>query len=96
MKKLLLLLCMLPSFIWAQDDAKYLAGAVPVEDGYVTFKQTYKAPSLSKKDLYQSVLLWATQKFAANEKFPQNKLITQDEAKGELGAIGEEYIVFSF
>ncbi len=95
MKKLLLLLCMLPSFIWAQDDAKYLAGAVPVEDGYVTFKQTYKAPSLSKKDLYQSVLLWATQKFATNEKFPQNKLITQDEAKGELGAIGEEYIVFS-
>lgn len=95
MKKLLLLLCLLPSLIWAQDDAKYLAGAVPVEDGYVIFKQTYKVPSLSKKDLYQSILLWVTQKFATNGQFPQNKLIAQDEDKGELGAIGEEYIIFS-
>ncbi len=94
MKKLLLL-CLLPSLIWAQDDAKYLAGAVPVEDGYVIFKQTYKVPSLSKKDLYQSILLWVTQKFATNGQFPQNKLIAQDEDKGELGAIGEEYIIFS-
>lgn len=95
MKKLLLLLCLLPSFIWAQDDAKYLAGAVPVEDGYVTFKQTYQAPSLSKADLYRSVLLWATQKFATSDQFPQNKLISQDETSGKIGAIGEEYIIFS-
>ena len=82
MKKILLLLFMLPTLLWAQDDAKYLAGAVPVEDGYVTFRQTFKAPSLSQKDIYQSMLLWATQKFQKNEQFPQNQLITQDEAAG--------------
>ena len=95
MKKILLLLFMLPTLLWAQDDAKYLAGAVPVEDGYVTFRQTFKAPSLSQKDIYQSMLLWATQKFQKNEQFPQNQLITQDEAAGELGAVGEEYLTFS-
>lgn len=86
---------MLPTLLWAQDDAKYLAGAVPVEDGYVTFRQTFKAPALSQKDIYQSMLLWATQKFQKNDQFPQNQLITQDEAAGELGAVGEEYLVFS-
>lgn len=95
MKKILLLLFLLPTLLWAQDDAKYLAGAVPVEDGYVTFRQTFNAPSLSQKDLYQALLLWATQKFQPSKDFAQNRLITEDEATGELGAIGEEYIVFS-
>ena len=95
MKKILFLLCLLPSLLWAQDDAKYLAGAVPVEDGYVTFRQTFKAPSLSQKELYQALLMWANGKFQPTDQFPQNKLITQNEANGELGAIGEEYLVFS-
>lgn len=95
MKKILFLLCLLPTLLWAQDDAKYLAGAVPVEDGFVTFRQTFKAPSLSQKDLYQALLMWATQKFQPTEQFQQNRLITQNETDGELGAIGEEYIVFS-
>lgn len=86
---------MLPTLLWAQDDAKYLAGAVPVENGFVTFRQTFRAPALSQKELYQSILLWATQRFQSNDTFVQNKLITQDEARGELGAIGEEFIVFS-
>ena len=95
MKKILFILCMLPTLLWAQDDAKYLAGAVPVEDGYVTFRQTFKAPSLSQQDLYRAMLLWATQKFQPSETFAQNRLITENEADGELGAIGEEYLVFS-
>ena len=95
MKKILFILCMLPTLLWAQDDAKYLAGAVPVEDGYVTFRQIFKAPSLSQQDLYRAMLLWATQKFQPSETFAQNRLITENEADGELGAIGEEYLVFS-
>ena len=55
MKKILFILCMLPTLLWAQDDAKYLAGAVPVEDGYVTFRQTFKAPSLSQQDIDEFV-----------------------------------------
>lgn len=39
--------------------------------------------------------MWANDKFQPTDQFPQNKLITQDEANGELGAIGEEYLVFS-
>ena len=95
MKKILFLLCLLPSLLWAQDDAKYLAGAVPVEDGYVTFRQTFKAPSRSQKALNPALLMCANAKLQPTDQFPQNKLITQDEANGELGAIGEEYLVFS-
>lgn len=95
MKKILFLLLLLPTLLWAQDDAKYLAGAVPVEDGHVTFRQTFKAPSLTQKDLYQALLLWANQKFQPSKDFAQNRLITENEATGELGAIGEEYLVFA-
>ena len=40
MKKILLLLLMIPVWGFAQTPSKYLAGAVPVVDGKVTFTQT--------------------------------------------------------
>ena len=33
MKQLLLLTLFIPALLWAQEDSKYLAGAVPVENG---------------------------------------------------------------
>lgn len=96
MKKIILLFFMLlPALSWAQVDAKYLAGAVPVENGYVTFKQTIQAPSLSQQDIYQAILSWASQKYQTSTQFPNNHLITQDESTGEIGVTGEEFITFS-
>ena len=65
MKKLLfILLAYLPLFGMAKDkkdnsNPKYLAGAITMEDGKVTFNHEIKAPSLSKEQLYQQMLDWA-------------------------------------
>ena len=62
MKKLLfILLACLPLFGMAKDkkdnsNPKYLAGAITMEDGKVTFNHEIKAPSLSKEQLYQQML----------------------------------------
>ena len=48
MKQLLLLTLFIPALLWAQDDSKYLAGAVPVENGKVVFAKEINAPSFSK------------------------------------------------
>ncbi len=95
MKKILLLLLMIPAWVCAQTDAKYLAGAVPVVDGRVTFTQTINVPGLTKDVLYTYVNKWANDKFKTTDGFPNNKLISEDASAGEIGAIGEQYIVFS-
>ena len=64
MKKLLfILLACLPLFGLAKDkkdnsNPKYLAGAITMEDGKVTFNHEIKAPSLSKEQLYKQMLDW--------------------------------------
>lgn len=95
MKKILLLLLMIPVWGFAQTASKYLAGAVPVVDGKVTFTQTINVPGASQEAIYNMVSNWAKEQFKTNELFPNNKLITEDTRKGEIGAIGEEYLVFS-
>ena len=95
MKKILLLLLMIPVWGFAQTPSKYLAGAGPVVDGKVTFTQTINVPGTSKEAIYNMVNKWAKDQFKTNEQFPNNKLITENTQEGEIGAIGEEYLVFS-
>ncbi len=95
MKKILYLLLMIPAMVWAQTDAKYLAGAVPVVDGRVTFTQTINVPGLTKDVLFNYLDTWAKEQFKAMDGFPNNRLISEDAATGEIGAIGEAYVVFS-
>ncbi len=95
MKKILLLLLMIPVWGFAQTASKYLAGAVPVVDGKVTFTQTINVPGASKEAIYNMVNNWAKEQFETTEDFPNNKLITENAQDGEIGAIGEEYIVFT-
>ena len=51
MKQLLLLTLFIPALLWSQDDSKYLAGAVPVENGKVVFAKEINAPSFSKDEV---------------------------------------------
>lgn len=97
MKKIFLLLTILiPSLLWAQESTtNYLEGAVPVENGYVTFSHIYKVPSMSKDKLYKALHMWAVEKFKTSDTFPHNKLVSEDEKEGTIGAIGEEFITFS-
>ena len=52
MKKILfLMLLCLPFIAMAQTDPKYLAGAITMDDGKVSFKTEIQAPSLTKDQL---------------------------------------------
>ena len=87
MKKLLfILLACLPLFGMAKDkkdnsDPKYLAGAITMEDGKVTFNHEIKAPSLSKEQLYQQMLDWANNRFKPDGKL-QSRVVYTNEEKG--------------
>ena len=63
MKHLFLLLAFLPFFLSAQEDAKYLEGAVPVENGKVVFTKEIQIPSLSQNEVYETALKWAEERF---------------------------------
>ena len=48
----------------AQEDSKYLLGAVPVgEDGLVHFTTSLKAPALTQLELYNVMKDWANNYF---------------------------------
>lgn len=95
MKKILFLMLMcLPFIAMAQTDPKYLAGAITLDDGKVSFKTEIQAPSLTKDQLYDTMLQWATERFKPEGKFNARVLYT-NENEGTIAAGGEEYIVFS-
>lgn len=100
MKKLLfILLACLPLIGMAKDnknnsDPKYLAGAITLEDGKVTFTHDIKAPSLSKEQLYQQMLDWANNRFKPDGKM-QSRVVYTNKEEGDIAASAEEYIVFS-
>lgn len=89
----LMLLC-LPFIAMAQTDPKYLAGAITLDDGKVSFKTEIQAPSLTKDQLYDTMLKWATERFKPEGKFNARVLYTNEE-EGAIAAGGEEYLVFS-
>lgn len=95
MKKcLFLLLLCLPFVAMAQTDPKYLAGALTMNDGKISFTTEIQAPSLTKQQLYDAMLKWANQRFRPEGKLNASVLYT-DEAEGSIAAGGEEYLVFS-
>ena len=45
----------LPLCLLAQDDSKYLAGAVPVVNGKVVFTKTISVPGLSQDEIFKRI-----------------------------------------
>ena len=91
MKQLILLLTLcIPGLLSAQEDAKYLAGAVPEKDGKVVFTQELNVPSLSTDEIYERMLDWATNFF----KEENNRVVYSDKAKGDIAAVGQTMLVF--
>ena len=45
------------------DFSPYMQGAVPVENGMVTFTKTISASGQSKQDLYRKVASWASARY---------------------------------
>ena len=109
MKKLMitLMLC-LPMAISAQDntweqpkaqtqqnpDQKYLAGAVPVVDGKVTFTTTISAPGKSSQQIFD-IMLEQLNKLAKEEgQYENSRVNLQDTEKMLLAGNYQEQLVF--
>lgn len=91
MKHLLFLVALLPFFVCAQNDPKYLEGSVPVVDGKVVFQKNIQLASNSGAEAFQLAKAWAAQRFDKEEC----RVVYENPDKGELVAAGKEYIVFT-
>lgn len=97
MKKLLLawLLC-IPAVLFAQEDPKYLAGAVPEVDGKVVFSLDLAVDGQDKAAVYQHMKNWAEDICKRPDVIDnKSRIVIENEASGEIGVTCEEYMVFS-
>lgn len=83
MKKILLMLVLcLPILATAKDksdDTPYLKGAVPEENGIVTFTKSFKVPGKSKQEIYNVLKPWASALVDGSIEAPGNYArFTQD------------------
>lgn len=90
MRNFLLFVLFIPAILWAQDDQKYLTGAVPEDNGKVVFSKEINAPSLSKDQIYDIMLAWAQGYFNGKD----SRVVYSDKEKGDIAIVGEEYLVF--
>lgn len=97
MKKLFLslLLCLpILGFAKERDDSKYLAGAVPEENGIVKFQQTFAVPGKSKQEIFNVMSAYVNQVVAAGETGQRTRVTLTDAEKSEIAARIEEWMEF--
>ena len=95
MKKILIILFLtLPLVLFSQTDPKYLEGAVPVIEGKVKFTTEMSTGSMSREQIYETLLEWANNRFKPESKTHARVLYSNSE-KGNIAIAGDEYIIFS-
>ena len=96
MKQLLFLLLFVPTILFAQEktDKKYLAGAVPVVDGMVTFTKVIEAPGLTRDQIYEKLSQWAEKRFVADKEL-ESRVLYMDPQGGTIVCQGQEYLIFA-
>jgi flavin reductase (DIM6/NTAB) family NADH-FMN oxidoreductase RutF len=97
MEKLFRILVMmgacLPAVSSAQNNGKYLAGAVPETDGKVVFKKTYDLEGALQEAICERVYEWLDMRMKANKN--ESRISYTNKEEGQVVAQGEEYLVFS-
>lgn len=97
-KFLLISLCtVISAFTFAQEKAKYLAGAVPEVDGKVVFSKTIKVKNnVSKANLFELMNKWADEEYnnKKSEKDLNNRVLLSNAEEGDIACGGEQYLVF--
>ena len=78
---------------WAQVEARYDKGSVPVVNGRVMFQETI-ATHLSKGEVYNRISEWAKQRFNKPNVIV-SKFTAEDNTNHTLNLTAEEYIVFT-
>lgn len=99
MKKIILaflLACAIPSMAQNKNEAKYLAGAVPVNSsGFVQFEKTYRVNGKSQAEIYSLLKDYTLQQIVKGENhLPQARIQDADSLKGIVVAGMEEYLYF--
>lgn len=79
----------------ANPDEKYLAGAVPVENGKVVFSKVITAPGKSAADIYKLLLNYTDRMTKGGNQFEQSRIVMQDENNHKFAAEFLEWLVFS-
>lgn len=98
MRKLItLFFLLLPALLQAQEDlSKYMAGAVPEENGKVVFTTQLAVDGLDKAGMMQHMKVWAESVCKRKETIDnKSRVVYADDGKGEILVNGEEYMVFS-
>lgn len=100
MKKLFfLMMLLLPVWCVAQNargvDKRYLAGAVPLVDGYVQFDRSYKVNNSTKAAIMDSLRSYVQRELVdGEEQLPQARLTEVNADSGIIAASIEEYMYF--
>lgn len=91
MRKVVFFLLLFPVLLHAQEEEKYLQGAVTLEDGKVVFQKELSNEERSREEIFNSICDWM------NERFSRDgcNFVYKDSEKGDAASIGEEYIEFS-
>lgn len=75
-------------------DSKYLAGAVPVTDGKVTFRTTIDAPGKSAEQIYRIIQKYMADMVHEPNQLNKSRVVINDSIKHELCGLYEEWLVF--
>lgn len=98
MKKLFIIMLMaLPLMCQAKgnDDSKYLKGAVPEENGIVTFRKTISVEGKSQQEIYSIMNRFVQEALIAPAiQGERTRIISDGKADGKIVARVEEYMVF--
>lgn len=79
----------------ADDDKKYLAGAVPEVNGIVTFEKSFKVKDKSDEQIYQTMLGYLQNELIANAIDDlRTRIVSDGKADGVISARIEEYMLF--
>lgn len=86
-------LCLSIVMAWAQVEARYDKGSVPVVNGRVLFQETVET-SLSSQEAYERISQWAKQRFSKPNVIV-SKFTAEDATNQTLNLTAEEFIVFT-
>ena len=95
MKRILMSICFcICAFAgWAQVEARYDKGRVPIVNGRVTFQKVVPS-SLDEENAYARICEWARQRFVKPNVIV-SKFTEMDETNHALNLTAEEYLVFT-
>lgn len=94
---LFVLFCLcLPALLQAQkrNDSKYLAGAVPEEDGKVVFSKDFSIPGMSQDEIFERMKKWMDLRLKKNQN-EISRIVYTNKEKGQVIGMGEEWIIFA-